>query len=172
MVSALKAYKLTQEGHEAAARFAARAQRAPGVPHDYHRHLQGEWDDDQPHPLTKEQSKVRVIITAHGAKCRTVGYNKWWMQQGGAVQQGTREGIEDRHHSWRAEGTPNSKGIEEPEDIAAEHAPSEIVREERGDQGEEKREPRGEDSTSTDAADSTEKETADSSDQETKNSTG
>ena len=85
VVSALKAYKLTQEGQEAAARCAA---RAPGVPHDYHQHLEGGWDDDQPHPLTREQSEVRIIITTHGAKCQTVRHNKWWMQQGASKGQG------------------------------------------------------------------------------------
>ena len=92
VVSALKAYKLTQEGQEAAARCAAKARRAPGVPHDYQQHLEGVWDEDQPHPFTREQSKVRIIITAHGAKCQTMGHNKWWMQQGGAAQQGIGEG--------------------------------------------------------------------------------
>ena len=52
VVSALKAYKLTREGQEAVARCAARARRAPGVPHDHHRHLEGVWEDGQPHPVT------------------------------------------------------------------------------------------------------------------------
>ena len=172
VAGALKADKLTQEGHEAAARCVARARRAPGVPHDYHRHREGVWDDDKPHRVTREQSEVRIIITAHRAKCQTVGHNKCWMQQGGAAQQGTREGTEGEDHGWRAEASPNSQGTEELEGIAAEHTPSEIVREEKGKQGEGKREPRGEDRTSADTADSTDQETADTSDQETTNSTG
>ena len=108
VVSALKAY--TREEQEAAARCAARARRAPGIPDDYHRHrhLEGVWDHDQPHPVIRKQSEVKIIITAHGAKCETVGHNEWWMQQGGAAQHGTGEGIKGRHHSWRAEGSPNS----------------------------------------------------------------
>ena len=89
MANALTAYNLTQEGQEASARCATRARRAPGVPHDYHRHREGVWDDDEPHIVTREESEVRIIITAHGAKCQTVGHNKWWMQQGGVAQQGT-----------------------------------------------------------------------------------
>ena len=108
VASTLKAYKLFQEGQEAAARCAATARRAPGVPHDYHQHLEGVWDDDEPHPVTREQSEVRIIITAHGAKCQTVGHNKWWMQQGGATPQGTRQGTEGEGHGWRVERSPNS----------------------------------------------------------------
>ena len=57
--------------------------------HDYHRHREGVWNVDEPHQVTKEQSEVRIILTTHGAKCQTVGHNKWWMQQGGAAQQRT-----------------------------------------------------------------------------------
>ena len=139
-------------------------------PHDYHRHLEGVWDDE-PHPVTGEQCRLRIIITAHGAKCQTVGHNKWWMQQGGAAQQGTGEGLEDGDHNWRAEGNPNSQGTEEPEGIAAEHAPSETVREERGNQGEGREGAPGEDGTSADTTDTADQQTAHSSDQETTNST-
>ena len=172
VVNDLKAYKLTHEGQEAPARCASKARRAPGVPHDYHRHLEGVWDDDEPHPVTKEHSEVRIIITAHGAKCQTPGHNKWWMQQGGAPQQGTREGIEDGDHGGTAGGSPNSQGTEELEGIAAEHAPSETLREETGDHGDGKGEPRGQDRTSAVAAHSTDQETTYSSHQETTNSIG
>ena len=86
------------------------------------------------------------------------------MQQGGAAQQGTGEGIEDEDHGWRAEGSPNSQGTEELEGVATENAPGETLRKERGEQGEGKREPHVEDRTSADTTNSTDQETVDSSD--------
>ena len=79
----------------------------------------------------------------------------------------TRGDIEDEDHILRAEGSPDSQGTEETKGIVAEHTPSEIMGEERGDKGEGKRGPLAEDRTSADTADSTDEDTANSADQET-----
>ena len=101
VVSTLNAYKLTQEGQEAASRCAARAWRAAAAPHDHHRHREGVWEDDQPHPVTREQSEVKIIVTTNRAEGQAIGHNKRWIQQSGASQQG--EGTRDKDADLTAE---------------------------------------------------------------------
>ena len=75
----LKAYTMSVLGMEVANRCAAIRRKKPGVDHRYHEHLAGVWDDDDPHPVGREQEEVPVVLVeTEDGGCMDMGNNKWW----------------------------------------------------------------------------------------------
>ena len=110
------------------------------------------WEDDQPHLVTREQSDIKIIVTANEAKGPTVAHNKWWIQQSGASQQGRGEGTGEADQNLRAEEKRDSQHTngeseeqeksgcvkettKEPKGVAGEQAHRRTLGEERGGEG-------------------------------------
>ena len=85
MKGGLKAYTMSVLGMEVANRCAAIRRKKPGMDHRYHEHLAGVWDDDDPHPVGREQEEVPVVLVeAEDGGCMDMGNNRWWTKWLGA----------------------------------------------------------------------------------------
>ena len=64
-------------GTEAANKCAAIRRKTPGVEHQYHKHIAGAWDDDDPHPVWREQEEVPMgLVEMKEGGCMDMGNNK------------------------------------------------------------------------------------------------
>ena len=66
-------------------------------------HTRGGWEDDQPHPVTREPSQLKIIVTTNEAKGQAIGHNEWWIPPSGALQQGRGDGTTERGQNLRVE---------------------------------------------------------------------
>ena len=75
----LKAYTMSALGTEVANKCAAIRRKTPGVEHQYHEHIAGVWDDDDPHPVWRAHEEVPLVLEEmEEGGCMDMGNNKWW----------------------------------------------------------------------------------------------